>query len=188
MNTTLKNDPLAATKKYLVAQFTKCDLMMYALGIGCGSECSVLMMMMSMIVNYVMYTRKILKYFHHCSYLHSHLSLKGSINTWMMEYNARRLHILHLVYGLFPRNLWCTILRMELNVDYSQQDIDIRRIQRLPILHVSQSLILHDEIKLFTDDYFNSLDPPTQVWLETKIVSVEPQNKGTLVTSETTYY
>ncbi|KAL7446099.1 hypothetical protein ACHAXH_008711 [Discostella pseudostelligera] len=61
---------------------------------------------------------------------------------------------------------------MELNVDYSQQDIDIRRIQRLPILHVSQSLILHDEIKLFTDDYFNSLDPPTQCIATAQVVAL----------------
>lgn len=202
MNTALTNstndidaDPLAATKKYLVAQFTKRDLMLYALGIGCGSGSSVGDTqhdgddVNNRELRYV--------YEENLEVFPSFLLALSFVAEREYQYVDDGIQCTHATsFGIrsFPPESMmhyledgtkCGLLPMQC---FTKQDIDIVRIQSLPILHVSQSLILHDEIKLFTDDYHNSLDPPTQVRLETKIVSVEPRNKGTLVTSETTYH
>jgi acyl dehydratase len=69
----------------------------------------------------------------------------------------------------------------------------------LPILHVSQSLTLHDEdaasfVRRDGDAECGGgggggpVDPPTRMRLETSITSVAPRRIGTFVTSATTYH
>lgn len=177
--------------KSLVAQFTKRDLMLYALGIGCYSDnnddkednndrelCFV--------------------YEHHPKFEAFPtflLALSFVAEQQQSEGVTQSTTSSRLGFGIrpFPPESMtnylddgsrCGILPKEF---YKNQD-DIEEIKDLPILHMSQSLILHDKIKLSEQTGQDVIDPATRIQLETRILSVKPRNIGTFVTSETTYH
>lgn len=68
-----------------------------------------------------------------------------------------------------------------------------KQVTKLPILHMSQSLTLYDNISfvdLHDDEADGELevDPPMKINLETRITCVKPRTIGTFVTSVTTYH
>jgi acyl dehydratase len=72
---------------------------------------------------------------------------------------------------------------------------DAKQIQDLTILHISQSLTLYDNISFVKMNDYNKNDgmlevddPPMQINLETRITCVKPRTIGTFVTSITTYH
>jgi acyl dehydratase len=188
---------LATNKKYLVAKFTKRDLILYALGIGCGSGsnnpnnddeddndrelCYVYEENLKIFPSFLLSLpfvaeREQQQHFDNGIQLtHSqHMSSFG-IRSFppesMMHYSGDGTKC-----GILPRHF------------FLGQDIDLQNVQSLPILHVSQSLIILDEIEMASDENHNVIDQPTQIRLETRIVSVEPRRQGTFVTSETSYH
>ena len=199
---------LVATKIYLAAQFTKRDLILYALGIGCGSGgCGsgcfargthygddfeadhdsdrelryVYEENLEVFPSFLLALSFVAEREYHQrlddGIQSTHTPLTSSIGIRSFPPESMIYH--HedgTKSGLLPRHL------------FLGRDIDLQHAQKLPILHVSQSLILHNEITLTTNEQHSSIDPPTYLRLETKIVSVEPRNKGTFVTSETTYH
>ena len=61
---------------------------------------------------------------------------------------------------------------------------DVQEIKQLPILHISQSLHFHNQLRLSS----NQSDVMVQIDLRTKITSVRPRKIGTFVVTETKYY
>lgn len=78
----------------------------------------------------------------------------------------------------------CGILPKEFLKDHA----DVDEISKLPILHMSQSLVMHDTMKLNAQTVQRVIDPPTQVHLKSSVVAVKPRSIGAFVTSETKYY
>ena len=73
------------------------------------------------------------------------------------------------------------------------EECDANHLRNLPILHMSQSLTLYNEISFVRErDYDrcddDSPDPPMRMHLETRIARVEPRKVGMFVTSVTTYH
>lgn len=68
---------------------------------------------------------------------------------------------------------------------FLKNDDDVQELKHLPILHMHQSLLFHNEI-LFNNDT-NGDDHPVQIDIQTKIVSIRPRSIGTFVTTETKF-
>mmetsp|Transcript_18453 Transcript_18453/g.39918 ORF Transcript_18453/g.39918 Transcript_18453/m.39918 type:complete len:431 (+) Transcript_18453:38-1330(+) len=173
--------------KTLVAHFTRRDLMLYALGIGCSSGS---------------YDEKD-NNDRELRFVYEHHPAFEAFPTFLLalSFVAEQLpdgiqSTSQLGFGIRPfppasmanyldDGSRCGLLPKE----FFKNQGDIKEVQDLPILHISQSLILHDEIKLSEQTGQNEMiDPPTLILLETRILSVKPRNIGTFVTSETTYH
>ena len=173
----------APATKTFTAQFTKRDVILYALGIGCCSDGSNDTGSSDRELQFV-YERHP-KFEAFPTFL---LALSFVADQQMSNSNE-----LPSTCGIRPfpppamtnyldDGSKCGLLPKE----FFKNENDAKEMQDLPILHISQSLILHDEMKLSADEHV--IDPPTQIELETKILSVTPRSIGTFLTTETKYH
>lgn len=186
--------------KSLVAQFTKRDLMLYALGIGCSNGNS---------DDSYSGDEDDIKNDEELRFVYEHhpefeifptflLALafvaepkqasdadrkRGSSTTNRLGFGIRPFPPASMANYLEDGSR-CGLLPKEF---FKNRD-DVKEARDLPILHIHQSLTLHDHIELSEGQGNEMIDPPTQLMLETRIVSVKPRNIGTFVTSETTYH
>ncbi|KAL7541308.1 hypothetical protein ACHAXR_010800 [Thalassiosira sp. AJA248-18] len=173
--------PLSAPPtKTLVGQFTKRDLILYALGIGCCSDG----------YNDADSDGRFV-YEHHPNFEAFPTFLLAL--SFVAEQQSDLQSTSKLGFGIrpFPPDSMANYLEDGSNggilpKEFFKNQEDIAEMQGLPILHMSQSLVLHDKIKPNTDK--NIYDPPTQVQLQTQILSVKPRSIGTFLKSETKYY
>jgi len=158
------------TTKTLVAQFTKRDLMLYGLGIGCcdsdgfGGE-----------LRFV--------YEHHPHF--------APFPTFLLalSFTAERpSEGLQSAFGIrsFPPESMVNNGCDDTNhgmipKEFFKNQSDLEDIQKLPILHVSQSLMLHEGSSIIFNTQPGMIDPPTKVRLQTRIVSIKPRNIGTFL-------
>ena len=184
-----ENVNLAVTKT-LVAQYTKRDAMLYALGIGCCSDGS----------DRDNYDRELrFVYEHHPKFEPFPIFLLAL--PFVAEEQQSGDEMLsrgpRLGFGIrpFPPDYVANYLEDgttcgPLPKEFFKNRTDIKEVQNLPMLHISQSLILHGEIKLSEKqvDQGIMIDPSIRILLETEIVSVKPRSLGTFITSETKYY
>jgi len=82
--------------------------------------------------------------------------------------------------GLLPRQFY-------------RDECDANHLRNLPILHMSQSLTLYNEISFVRERNYDrcdddSPDLPMRMHLETRIARVKPRKVGTFDTSVTTYH
>ena len=61
----------------------------------------------------------------------------------------------------------------------------IEEARKLPVLHIRQKFAMHNPLRL---NPTNCDDLPMNIWLESKVITVDPRNVGTFVTTETKYY
>ena len=156
------------TAKHLVAYFTKRDLILYALGIGCCSKDykgEELRFVYERHPSFQMFPTFLLS-----MYFAAESESKG--HSGIRPFPPESMSLSNNESGIIP-----TIFLK--NAD------DVQESKQLPILHMSQSLVIHNEIPLFDDD---EEDHPVQIDLQTKIVSIRPRNIGAFVTTETNYY
>lgn len=170
------SQPLVGTKA-LTAEFSKRDLMLYAMAIGCCSDSS------SGDVEDDHGRELQYAYEHHPSF--------GAFPTFLLSlsFMAERTGALGSGIRPFPPESMSNYLGDGSKIgilpkEFWKDQEDSREV--FPILHMSQSLDLHDEIQYATDD--TKIDPPTQVQIRVRILSVNPRSVGTFVTSETTYH
>eukprot|EP00581_Thalassiosira_minuscula_P001022 CAMPEP_0183748728 /NCGR_PEP_ID=MMETSP0737-20130205/67922_1 /TAXON_ID=385413 /ORGANISM="Thalassiosira miniscula, Strain CCMP1093" /LENGTH=439 /DNA_ID=CAMNT_0025984467 /DNA_START=456 /DNA_END=1775 /DNA_ORIENTATION=+ len=176
---------LTFTKNF-VAHFTKRDLLLYALGIGCCDESC----------------NDKEKFDRELRFVYEHHPNFEPFPTFLLALSFSAQHLSEekgatpTASGIrsFPPDTLtnyrndgshCGILPKEF---FKNQEEDMDGVESLPILHMSQSLILHDNIKFNTTSDQATIDPPTQMQIETSILSVKPRGIGTFVTSETRYY
>lgn len=171
------NDP---TKKNLVAYFTKRDLILYALGIGCCSggeynEQDELRYVYERHPSFEMFPTFLL------SLNFTAESESNTPNSQMMGIRPsppESMRISEHEPGIIPKAFLNTT--------------SVEELGNLPILHMSQSLVFHhttDKIVFSNNNNNNdSPDNPVKVNLQTEIVSLRPRQIGTFVTSETKYY
>ncbi|KAL7551209.1 hypothetical protein ACHAWF_014401 [Thalassiosira exigua] len=165
--------------KTFVAQFTKRDLMLYALGIGCcsggydGEE-------ENGELRFV--------YEHHPkfeafpTFLLSLPFIAERVDNGSPPTNQLRVGI-----RPFPPESMssdCGILPK----DFLKNQGDIEEVRGLPILHISQTMTLHSVIKASVTTNEANIDPPMKILIETRIIAVKPRSIGTFVTSETSYH
>ncbi len=154
--------------KHLVVNFTKRDLILYALGIGCCSN---------------EYKGEELRFVYerHPSFqifptflLSTYFAAESKANghSGIRPFPPESMSLSKNESGIIPT----MFLK---NVD------DVKELKHLPILHMSQSLVIHNEISLVDS---NGDDHPVRINLQTRIVSIRPRSIGTFVTTETKYY
>ena len=178
MSASMRNDNKSdSTKKNLVAYFTKRDLILYALGIGCCSsgeynEQDELRYVYEMHPSFEMFPTFLLSF---------NFTAESDSNTpngqimGIRPFPPESMRISEHEPGIIPKAFLNT---------------SVEEMGSLPILHMSQSLEFHhstDKI-LFSNNNNDSPDNPIQVNLQTEIVSLRPRQIGTFVTSETKYY
>eukprot|EP00986_Skeletonema_menzelii_P012271 scaffold6699_cov80-Skeletonema_menzelii.AAC.4 len=164
-NTKKSEDP---TVKYLVVKFTKRDLILYALGIGCCSKDykgEELRFVYERHPSFQMFPTFLLS-----MYFAAESESKG--HSGIRPFPPESMSLSNNESGIIPT----MFLK---NAD------DVQESKQLPILHMSQSLVIHNEISLYDDD---EEDHPVQIDLQTRIVSIRPRNIGAFVTTETNYY
>ena len=171
-----KNTHTNTTTKHLVAQFTKRDLILYALGIGCSDG--------------TLSDEKELQYVYE-----NHIQFQP-FPTFLLSLsfvaqpinqpfgNGVRLFPPESMSNRLPDGGKCDCI---IPCDFFKNIEDMKEVQNNPTLHMSQNLILHDDIILTKGDVA-AIDPPTQVQLQTRVISVIPRAIGTFVTSQTTYH
>ena len=177
MMTTIQESSTTNTTKTLVAQFTKRDLILYALGIGCCSEEDT----HEEEIRYV--------YENHPHFMPFPTFLLA------LSFVAEQQPSNRIGIRSFPPQCMtyciedgseCGILPSHFykNIESAKEAKD------LPVLHISQSLIMHDSTWYAERKKENGtdIDPPTQIELKTMIVSVKPRKIGCFVASETTYH
>jgi len=161
--------------KHLVAQFTKRDLILYALGIGCCDG--------------TLLDEKELQYVYE-----NHIQFQP-FPTFLLSLSfvAQTPSNQSFGYGVkpFPPESMSNCLPdgskcdCIIPCDFFKNIEDMKEVQNNPTLHMSQNLTLHDDIILTKGAV---IYPPTQVQLQTRVISVKPRAIGTFVTSETSYY
>lgn len=179
MSASMRNDNNNdSTKKNLVAYFTKRDLVIYALGIGCCSsgeynEQDELRYVYEMHPSFEMFPTFLLS-------LNFTAESESNIPKGQMmgirPFPPESMRISEHEPGIIPKAFLNTT--------------SVEEMESLPILHMSQSLVFHhstDKI-LFSNNNNGSLDNPVKVSLQTDIVSLRPRKVGTFVTSQTKYY
>jgi len=163
--------------KHLVAQFTKRDLILYALGIGCCdgtlSDDKELQYVYENHLKFQPFPTFLLA-LSFVAQTPSNQSFANGMRSFPPEFMSNRL----------PDGSKCDCI---IPCDFFKNIEDMKEVQNNPTLHMSQKLTLHDDIILTTCDE-GVIDPPTQVQLQTRVISVKPRAIGTFVTSETSYY
>jgi acyl dehydratase len=158
------------TTKNLVAHFTKRDLIIYALGIGCCSK---------------EYKGEELRFVYE-----RHPSFE-MFPTFLLTlcFAAESDPIGHSGIRPFPP-VSMTLSENEIGIIpamFLKNAVDVQELKHLPILHMSQSLLFHNEI-LFNNNDTDGDDHPVQINLQTNIISIRPRRIGTFVTTETKFY
>ena len=178
-----------APTKTLVAHYTKRDAMLYALGIGCCSKNS----------DKDNYDRELrFVYEHHPSFEPFPtflLALSFVAEKQRPAHDGMQSPSPQLGFGIrpFPPDSVANYLEDGTNCGALPKELfrnleDAKDTKDLPILHISQTLMLHDEIKFCDTGSSTDIDPPTQINLQSKVLSVKPRNIGTFITTETKYY
>ena len=181
------------TAKTLIAQYTKRDLILYALGIGCCSDDTDNEDTYNRELQYVYENHPTFQsfptYLFALSFVAEQQQHQSEDGTQISTTNQQ------LGFGIkpFPPESMTNYLEDGskcgiLPIQFFKNKEDAKEVQHLPILHMSQSLIFHHKIKLQTTYSTVCIDQPTQVQLKTRIISVKPKSIGTFVTSETAYY
>ncbi len=154
--------------KHLVVNFTKRDLILYALGIGCCSndyKGEELRFVYERFPSFQMFPTFLLStYFAAESKANGHSGIR--------RFPPQSMSLSKNESGIIPTM-------------YLKNADDVQGLKDLPILHMSQSLVIHNEISLVDS---NEDDHPVRINLQTRIVSIRPRNIGTFVTTETKYY
>lgn len=162
-----KRDDTSPTK-HLVVNFTKRDLILYALGIGCCSKDykgEELRFVYERHPSFQMFPTFLLStYFGAESKENGHSGIR--------PFPPESMSLSKNESGIIP-----TIFLKDAD--------DVKGLKNLPILHMSQSLVIHNEISLVDS---NGNDHPVRINLQTRILSIRPRNIGTFVTTETKYY
>ena len=159
------NDP---TAKHLVVNFTKRDLIIYALGIGCCSEDykgEELRFVYEKHPSFQMFPTFLLS-------LYFAAESVSSGHSGIRPFPPESMSLSKNESGIIPT----MFLK---NAD------DVHESKQFPILHMSQSLIIHNELVLFEDE---GEDHPVRIDLQTRIILIRPRNIGAFVTTETKYY
>ena len=164
--------------KHLVAQFTKRDLILYALGIGCCdgtlSDEKELQYVYENHITFQPFPTFLLSLSFVAQTPSNQSFGCGVMKPFPPESMSNRL----------PDGRKCNCI---IPCDFFKNIEDMKEVQNNPTLHISQSLILHDDI-ILTKGGEGVIDPPTQVQLQTRVISVKPRAIGTFVMSETSYY
>jgi acyl dehydratase len=158
------------TTRHLVAQFTKRDLILYALGIGCCSD--------------ELYKGEELRFVYE---RHPAFEMFPTFLLTMF-FAAESKSKGHSGIRPFPPESM-TLSKNETGIIPTMflKNADVvQEVNQLPILHMSQSLLFHNEI-LFNNDTDGD-DAPVRIDLQVRILSIRPRNIGTFVTTETKYY
>jgi acyl dehydratase len=167
-----------STKKNLVAYFTKRDLIIYALGIGCCSsgeynEQDELRYVYERHPSFEMFPTFLLS-LNFTAESESKIP-KGQIMMGIRPFPPESMRISEHEPGIIPKAFLNTTVGEEM--------------ESLPILHMNQSLVFHHSTdKILFSNNNVSPDNPIQVNLHTEIVSIRPRKVGTFVTSQTKYY
>mmetsp|Transcript_36188 Transcript_36188/g.77171 ORF Transcript_36188/g.77171 Transcript_36188/m.77171 type:complete len:450 (-) Transcript_36188:25-1374(-) len=173
--------------KTLVAKFTKRDLILYALGIGCCDDSNYykekddreLRFVYENHPNFEAFPTFLLA----LPFIAEHPSDGSQSSFGIRRFPPESMTDGGNNIGILPR-------------EFLKNLEDIEGVQNLPILHMSQSLILHDRIKFHTIKMDKGIvnpngpliDPPREIELRTRILSIKPRSIGTFVTSQTKYY
>jgi len=162
--------------KHLIAQFTKRDLILYALGIGCCdgtlSDDKELQYVYENHIKFQPFPTFLLA-LSFVAQSPSNQSFGYGVKPFPPESMSNRL----------PDGSKCDCI---IPCDFFKNIEDMKEVQNNPTLHISQSLTLHEDIILKGD--VAAIDPPTQVQLQTRVISVIPRAIGTFVSTQTTYH
>ena len=173
MSASKRANSISPTTTYLVANFTKRDLILYALGIGCCSEeCNgdELRFVYEKHPSFEMFPTFLLTMYFAAEPDSHNSNGKSGIRPFPPDSMTLSTNN---ESGIIPTMLL-------------KNHGEVKQVEMLPILHISQSLVFHNEI-LFNNKS-NGTDYPLQIHLRTEITSIRPRNVGTFVTTETKYY
>ena len=173
----------------LFAQFTKRDVILYALGIGCCSEAPDASVS-------VEESRGDTAENSELKYVYENHPEFQPFPTFLLSMPFRSellsnedLHAAapksRLGFGIrpFPPESFGQSGIIPRSFFKEQKYIDEAR--NLPVLHMHQKFSMHKPLRMNQTQCYDS---PVNIWLESKVMTVDPRNVGTFVTTETKYY
>lgn len=180
------------TTKSLVAYFTKRDIALYALGIGCcnngnaddveddnGNDERELRYVYERHTEFEVFPLFLLALFF--------IAEKRRDNRTQSSFGIRRFPPESMI-NHFDDGTSCGLLPKRCYQDPQ----DAKQVQNFSLLHMSQSLALYDNISFLEmhheADGELEVDPPMKINLETRITCVKPRTIGTFVTWVTSYH
>ncbi|KAL3786209.1 hypothetical protein ACHAWO_013722 [Cyclotella atomus] len=86
----------------------------------------------------------------------------------------------HPLFELFPTFLLSLTFQAEL-LTYGE-----RSVGKHPVLHMKQTFTMHQQLMM--DKTTREIDTPVNMWLETRVLLIDPRSIGTFVTSDTNFY
>lgn len=174
---------------HLFAQFTRRDLILYALGIGCCIEAQETLrhanvQSESTELKYVYENHTEFEPFP--TFL---LSLPFQSELLKDGDNRVKISTSRLGSGIRPfppeslgDGSGCGIIP---RVFFKDQSC-VSTAKDLPVLHMTQKFTIHN--RLVVEQITRDVDEPVHVWIESRVLSIDPRSIGTFVTSESRFY
>jgi acyl dehydratase len=174
-------------------QFTKRDAILYALGIGCCDSNDSTEYTSSSDPKNVQSTNRELRYVYEKhpafelfpTFL---LSLTFQAELQTDRERSQPKYISRFGFGIrpFPPEALGGSCGCIIPLGFVKDPRYIDRIRALPVLHMRQTFNMHQ--KPIMEETTQEVDTPINVWLETRISSIDPRSIGTFVTSDTNFY
>jgi acyl dehydratase len=174
-------------------QFTKRDAILYALGIGCCDSNDSTEYTSSSDPKNVQSTNRELRYVYEKhpafelfpTFL---LSLTFQAELQTDRERSQPKYISRFGFGIrpFPPEALGGSCGCIIPLAFVKDPRYIDRIRALPVLHMRQTFNMHQ--KPIMEETTQEVDTPINVWLETRISSIDPRSIGTFVTSDTNFY
>lgn len=171
----------------LVAQYTKRDIILYALGIGC---CNDALFAKSNFNDGMTSNNRELRYVYENDINFEPFPTFLLSLTFQSQLNESQSEAVRMSTGIRPfppeslgDGSGSGIIPRAFFNDPASIDGGVKN---LPILHTKQTFTIHNPLTMY--DSSAGEDTPVHVWLESRIITIDPRSIGTFVTSETKFY
>lgn len=181
---------LNANPTHLFAQFTTRDLILYALGIGCCSETN--KTSFDDFDEQSKYSELRYVYEHHPEFQpFPTFLLSLTFQSELVKHGESHANIPRYSAGIRPfppESLGDGSGSGIIPRIFYKDPSCIDNVKDLPVLHVKQKFTLHNPLITPQTTMRGYVDSPVDVWVESRVLSIDPRSVGVFVTSETIFY
>lgn len=176
-----------------LVQFTKRDAILYALGIGCCDSNTSTEDSSNSDPNNAQSKNRELRYVYenHPSFeLFPTFLLSLTFQAELLTYGERSVgkYVSRFGFGIrpFPPESLGGSCSSIIPLAFVKDPSYIDHIRSLPVLHMKQTFTMHQQLMM--DKTTRKIDTPVNMWLETRVLLIDPRSIGTFVTSDTNFY
>ena len=170
----------------LVAQFTKRDIIIYALGIGC---CNNALVAQNNLNDGLTSKNRELRYVYENNLDFEPFPtflLSLTFQSELIKLQSESVRLGSGIRPFPPESLGDGSGSGIIPRAFFNDPGSIDGVKDLPVLHTRQTFTIHN--RLIMNESSNREDTPVNVWLESRIITIDPRSIGTFVTSETKFY